>query len=183
MMSTLFLIVAIALSIAMWLRPPDITFGSIGPPTTGSAIEASTTSLTINLALPISVKNPNFFAAAFKTISATAYYPINNVAIGGGSKDDITFPSNSETTFNFPFSIDYTQAKDPDRTILNDIANRCGFTGNSRQKINVKYVITLKMKILAFTISPSFSGSTGFDCPLTQAQLEPFLGSLTGGGS
>jgi len=36
----------------------------------------------------------------------------------------------------------------------------------------VKYVITLKMKILAFTISPSFSGSTGFDCPLTQAQIE-----------
>ena len=36
----------------------------------------------------------------------------------------------------------------------------------------VKYDITLEMRILVFSISPSFSGSAGFDCPLTQAQLE-----------
>jgi hypothetical protein len=134
------------------------------------------------------VQNPNFFAATFQKISATAYYPIGNVDMGGGEKDDITFPSNSETTFSFPLSIVYTevttilkispalidqsQDKDPNRTIVNDIANRCGFNGATRQQIIVKYEIILEMRILVFSISPSFTGSAGFDCPLTQAQIE-----------
>lgn len=120
----------------------------------------------------VSVKNPNFFAASFEKISATARYPINNAELGGGSRDDITFAANSETTFNFPFSIVYTASKDPNQVIVNDIADRCGFTGNARRQIQVKYEITLQIKMIAFSISPSFSGSTGFDCPLTQAQIE-----------
>jgi LEA14-like dessication related protein len=56
-----------------------------------------------------SVKNPNFFSAAFRSISATAYYPSNGVEVGGGSRDNIAFAANSQTTFNFPFSIEYTQ--------------------------------------------------------------------------
>ncbi|PVG02779.1 hypothetical protein CPB86DRAFT_862212 [Serendipita vermifera] len=182
-MTTLFLVVAIALSFAMWLRPPDISFGSISPPTSGSAIEATTDGLKINMALPISVKNPNFFTASFEKISAKAYYPLGNVEMGGGSKDNIAFASNSDTTFNFPFSLDYTRAKDPTGSILMDISDRCGFSGNARKKIEVKYTITLQIKIVTFSISPSFTGSTGFDCPLTQDQVEPFLRSINGGTS
>jgi len=180
---TLFLVISIALALAMWLRPPDISFGSIGPPTSGSAIEASASELKINLALPISVKNPNFFSASFRSISATAYYPTNDVNVGGGERDNIVFAANSETTFNFPISIDYTQAKDPNSAILTDIASRCGFTGSAKKQIMVKYTITLKINILAITVSPSFSGQAGFDCPLSQAQIQPFLGSVNLGGS
>jgi len=185
-MSVLFVIIAIALSIAMWLRLPDVSFGRIGPPTNGSAIEVSSSDIKINLALPISVKNPNFFTASFEQISAVAYYPLGNVAMGGGSRDNIAFPANSETTFNFPFTIDYTQAEDPGSAILMDISNRCGFTGAAARQIQVNYAITLQIKILTFSISPSFNGQAGFDCPLTKAQVEPFLGPLLssgGGGS
>ncbi|KAG8835795.1 hypothetical protein FS842_006266 [Serendipita sp. 407] len=179
-MTTVFIILSIAFSIAMWLRPPDINFGSIGPPTTGSAIEATNTQLKINLAFPISVKNPNFFTVSFEQISAKAFYPINNVEIGGGSRDDISFASNSDTTFNFPFSIVYTSTKDPDGKILMDIASRCGVGGGTKKQLTVKYTITLQIKVLAFSISPSFNGQTSFDCPLTEAQLQPFLSGIGG---
>jgi hypothetical protein len=107
--------------------------------------------------------------------------------MGGGKRDDIAFPANSQTTFNFPFSIDYTQvrypvlsryslltptqAKDPGSAILMDISDRCGFTGNAKRQIRVKYDITLQIRILTFSISPSFSGQAGFDCPLTKDQV------------
>ncbi|KIM29068.1 hypothetical protein M408DRAFT_68408 [Serendipita vermifera MAFF 305830] len=182
-MSVVFAILAVAFSIAMWLRPPDVSFGSIGPPTTGSALEATASSFKINLALPISVKNPNFFAASFEKISADIYYPVGNVVMGGGAKDNIVFASNSQTTFNFPVSIDYTAAKDPNSAILTDIADRCGFSTNAKRQIQVKYVITLQIKILAFSITPSFSGQAGFDCPLSRSDIQPFLGNSLGGGS
>lgn len=53
-----------------------------------------------------------------------------------------------------------------------DIADRCGFTGKAKRQIQVKYSITLSIRILTFSISPSFNGQAGFDCPLTQAQVE-----------
>ncbi|KAG8835298.1 hypothetical protein FRC17_004342 [Serendipita sp. 399] len=135
-MTTIFVILSIAFSIAMWLRPPDISFGSIGPPTSGSAIEATNEELKINLSFPISVKNPNFFTVGFEQIAAKAYYPIGNVEIGGGSRDDISFASNSDTTFNFPFSIIYTSDKDRDGKVLMDIASRCGVGGSPKRRLD-----------------------------------------------
>lgn len=180
-MTLLVVILAVGLSIAMWLRPPDVTIGNISPPTNGSAIEASSTELKLNFALPIEVKNPNFFSVTFEQIKAKAIYPVNNVEVGGGSRDYITFETNSDTSFNFPFSIVYTQSKDPDGKVLMDIANRCGFTGSPEQPISLKYSITLRIKILVFSISPSFDGQTSFKCPLQRDQLAPFLGGLLGG--
>jgi hypothetical protein len=66
----------------------------------------------------------------------------------------------------------FLQAKDPQSVILLDIANRCGFTGNAKKQIMVKYTITLKINILAITVSPSFSGQAGFDCPLSREQIQ-----------
>jgi len=179
-MTILFLLISIALSFAMWLRPPDITFGSIQAPTSGSAIQATTSQITINLRIPIDVKNPNFFNAPFEKISAKAWYPLTGVEVGGGETDNIAFAANSETSFNFPLSIVYSQEKDPNGAMLKDISDRCGFTGNPKREIDVKYTITLSIRLIAWTISPSFTGTTGFDCPLTKDQIAPFAGNLPG---
>jgi len=179
-MTVLFLIISIALSLAMWLRPPDITFGSIQAPTSGSAIQATTSQITINLLIPIDVKNPNFFTAGFQQISAKAWYPLTGVEVGGGETNNIAFAANTETSFKFPLAIVYSQAKDPNGAMLKDISDRCGFTGNPKKNIDVKYTITLSIRIVAWTITPSFTGTTGFACPLTKDQIAPFAANLPG---
>jgi hypothetical protein len=162
----------------MWLQPPDITFGGIQAPSSGSAIQATASQITINLQIPIAVRNPNFFTAGFEKISARAWYPLTGVEFGGGEANNIAFAGNSETSFNFPLSIVYSQAKDPDSAVLKDIADRCGFTGNTKRNIDVKYTITLSIRIIAAVITPSFSGTTNFPCPVTREQIAPFAKNL-----
>ncbi|QRW00193.1 glycoside hydrolase family 28 protein [Ceratobasidium sp. AG-Ba] len=170
-MTTIFLIVSIALTLGLWVRPPDISFNGIKTPTNGSTVVAQTTGITINLNLAIGVVNPNFFAADFSAIQAKAFYPGVSQQIGGGTLNNINFPSHSDTSFLFPFSINYTESIDPNRAIIKDIAVKCGFIGNTKSDIPVNYQLTLKLKVLGLTISPSFSGSASFSCPLQASDI------------
>ncbi|KDN51789.1 hypothetical protein RSAG8_00337, partial [Rhizoctonia solani AG-8 WAC10335] len=170
-MTTVLLIVSIVLTLGLWVRPPDISFNGIKTPTNGSTVEAQTTGILINLNLAIGVVNPNFFAADFSSIQAKAFYPGVTEQIGGGVLENINFPSHSDTTFLFPFSINYTEAIDPNKKIIQDIAVKCGFIGNSKSDIPVNYSLTLKLKIAGVTVSPSFSGSASFSCPLKASDI------------
>ena len=92
-----------------------------------------------------SVRNPNFFSVAFKSITANVSYPINNTQIGGGSQDNVVFASNSKTSFTFPFTIEYSQAKDPQGAILTDIATKCGFIpGSAKTQLSLGYSLTVR---------------------------------------
>ncbi|CAE6436798.1 unnamed protein product [Rhizoctonia solani] len=181
-MTTVFLILSIVLTLGMWVRPPDISFNGIKTPTNGSTVEAQTTGIVINLNLAIGVVNPNFFAADFSSIQAKAFYPGVTEQIGGGVLENINFPSHSDTTFLFPFSINYTEAIDPNRKIIQDIAVKCGFIGNSKSDIPVNYSLTLKLKIAGVAISPSFSGSASFGCPLKASDISGLGIDLIGDG-
>lgn len=71
-------------------------------------------------------------------------YPTNNMDLGGGEKDDIVFHSHTQTTFNFPFTLDYTLADDPNHTVLEDLLSKCGIPDSSTKKdITVDYKITV----------------------------------------
>jgi hypothetical protein len=70
-------------------------------------------------------------------------YPINNTNIGRGEQNDIVFPSNTRTTFTFPFMIAYRMDHDPDNRVLLDLATKCGVIGGRRTDISVKYKITV----------------------------------------
>jgi len=70
-------------------------------------------------------------------------YPINNTNIGSGNEGNIVFPSHTTTTFDFPFTIDYQRALDPDNLILVDLATKCGILGNPSD-ISVNYKITVR---------------------------------------
>jgi len=184
-MTTLFLIISVVLTLGLWVRPPDISFNGIKTPTNGSTVVAQATGITINLNLDIGVVNPNFFAADFSSIEAQAFYPGVAAQIGGGSLSNINFPSHSDTTFLFPFAINYTEAIDPDKTIIKDIAVKCGFIGSSTSDIPVKYQLTLKLKIIGITISPSFGGTAQFACPLKASDIAGLgidIGGLLGTG-
>lgn len=69
------------------------------------------------------------------------YYPIGNTLVGGGNQSSVTFPSHSNTTFTFPFSIAYTTTMPSSTEILADLISKCGLEGGTRSDITVDYVI------------------------------------------
>jgi hypothetical protein len=91
------------------------------------------------------------------------------------------FPANTLTNVTFPFALQYTSAMDPDGTVIADIIctpsplpcklhlltllhlpAKC----TNKQQIKINYDLTLKIHIVAVTISPKISSSASIDCPV-----------------
>lgn len=51
-----------------------------------------------------------------------------STSVGGGSLDNVKIEPHANTTFQFPFQIKYDASKDPNSTILKDIASKCGIS-------------------------------------------------------
>jgi len=179
-MTIILLLLSIIATLGLWIRPPNITFNGVVFSTDGNKVELQTNGFKINLNLNISVNNPNYFSATFENISAVATYPISNTSsIGGGSLSNVKFSSHTNTQLLFPFVLDYQTSDDPSLAIAKDIATKCGVLGSTTSDIKVNYVLKLKIKILA-TITPSFSSSATFACPLTADELKGLAGGILG---
>jgi hypothetical protein len=50
--------------------------------------------------------------------------------------------------------------------MLNEIATKCGLTGEEKQDITVNYTIRLTAKVLVIKVHPTISSSATFACPL-----------------
>jgi len=173
----LFLFISILLSLVLWIRPPNINFGQVETSST-NAIQLQTSGVEINLAVNVTVDNPNYFSVDFTKIQADIFYPINNTAIGSGNRSNINIASNAQTNFTFPFDLDYQRSLDPSNAILLDLATKCGILGTATD-ITVNYKITLGIKIIFVTISPTISNTFTFPCPLTKSDIS---GLLSGAG-
>jgi hypothetical protein len=75
-----------------------------------------------------------------------AYYPINNTLVGTGNETDITFNSNSQTNFTFPFSLEFSTNMSSSTQILTDLATKCGVGGGAVQDITVDLDITVRAR-------------------------------------
>ncbi|KAG9318698.1 hypothetical protein JVU11DRAFT_794 [Chiua virens] len=182
LMITVFLIVSILLPLALWTRPPNIVVGNVQVASNGSEIQVLSDGVQINLDIPIYVSNPNYFSVSFSSIKADIYYPINNTLIGQGQENDITFHSHTNTNFTFPFSIAYTTTMASSAAIITDLLGKCGIGGSTASDITVDYDITLALRILFFTVSPTISNSASFACPLSASDISSLTSGLTGGG-
>ncbi|KAK0239978.1 hypothetical protein EDD85DRAFT_469810 [Armillaria nabsnona] len=176
-----FLILSIILSLALWIRPPNVTIGELQTvASNGSEFEITNDGVNINLGVNITVDNPNYFSVELKKVTAELFYPLNSSStgtdIGGGTSNNINFASHSETNFTFPFAIEYTQANDPNNAILLDLLQKCGILG-TKSNIDVNYKITLAIRILMVTVSPVISNSFNFACPLDSSSLSDLMGS------
>ncbi|CAA7271537.1 unnamed protein product [Cyclocybe aegerita] len=182
LLTTLFLIISIVLSLALWIRPPSIKIGEVETMTTnGSPIQQITNGIQIDFGVDISVNNPNYFSVDFKKIQAEIFYPIDDTPVGGGTASEIVIKSDAQTNFTFPFSLVYTSTEDPQSRVILDIAQKCGVIGGTRSQITVNYKITLGIRIILVTISPVISNSFRFDCPLQASDISKFLGGAIGG--
>ncbi|KAG6868712.1 hypothetical protein C0993_011650 [Termitomyces sp. T159_Od127] len=120
------------------------------------------------------VNNPNYFAVNFKEVKADIFYPINNTKVGEGDSKSVVFKANQLTNWTFPFTITYKSADDPQGRILSDLALKCGVNG-PKTNVEVKYSITLAIRILIITISPVIENNFNFPCPIDASDLKPLL--------
>jgi len=170
-----FLLLSILLSLALWIRPPNIEIKDVGPASsTGSTVQFQLDGVQINLGVNISVQNPNYFDVNFQRITAEIFYPIDDTPIGGGTSRNVVFKSNALTNWTFPFTVDYKLAKDPGGLIIIDLARKCGLVG-PKSDLTVKYKITLGIRILFITINPLVSNSFRFECPLDPNELQGLM--------
>ncbi|KAF6763944.1 hypothetical protein DFP72DRAFT_873826 [Ephemerocybe angulata] len=164
LMVAVLLIVSVVLTLALWIRPPAVTIGSVETlNTTGSLSGAD--GLTINLSVNISVNNPNYFTVDFSKLKAEIFYPINDTPMGGGESNNIEFKSNEHTNFTFPFALQYKSSNDPGSAVFVDLGTKCGLGGGPKSDIKVKYKITLGIRFLIITISPVIQNTFSFACP------------------
>jgi len=182
-MISLFLFISIVLSIVLWIRPPNIDIGNVAP---RGSTQVTADGLNISLGVTIAVDNPNFFSVTLKNIAAEINYPINNTNIGRGQESNIVFPSNTRTTFTFPFLINYRMDHDPDNRVLVDLATKCGVIGGVRSDIVVRYKISIRLQVFFITISPDVANTFTFPCPVSSADFQKLLrdaglGGLIGG--
>jgi len=178
LMIAIFMIVSIVLALALWIRPPSIVIGTAGLTSAGTSGVAFTTSgISVPLEVNISVSNPNYFSVELKKLTLDLTYPLNgnNTDVGNGTLSDITFHSHSNTNFTFPFNIDYEYASDPSYAILINMAQKCGLLGESQEDLTVDYKITVDIKILVVSISPTISNSFSLSCPFNSDELESII--------
>jgi len=173
----LFLLISIVLSLLLWIEPPNVEIGDVTPVTNGSAFQIQSDGVLINLQIPISVNNPNYFSVKFDTIDAQIFYPINNTDVGGGTLHGLNIASKAQTNFTLPFTLNYTFAIDPQYAILDDIATKCGFLGSGSQQLKVDYQINLDFKVLFIPIKPIVKNSASFTCPITTDDIAQLLKS------
>ncbi|ORY34783.1 hypothetical protein BCR39DRAFT_514697 [Naematelia encephala] len=173
---TIIMLVSIVLAIALYVRPPNVTLQSVN--LGNSPVTLTTDGLTVSFNVTISAANPNWFSVDFNEIKATAFYPGNNTnSFGGGTLYNVDFQGYNQYTFDFPFTLNYTTAADPNRVVLNDLISKCGILSGVKSDITVDYDLLLKLKVLGVSISPTVSGSASFECPITESDLEGIIGS------
>jgi hypothetical protein len=184
-MSTVFLIVSIALALALYIRPPSILIGSAQPlsGSVGNAISTTNNGLSIQLGVDISVSNPNYFGVVFPKIELELFYPINNTPVGGGIANNIDFKSRAQTNFTFPFMLTYNSSQAEANAIFSDLASKCGLGGGTKSNLNINYKITLGIRILMAVISPTISNTFSFPCPITPSEIGQLLNGLNIGNS
>lgn len=72
-----------------------------------------------------------------------------------GMAQKLMFAYVRSSTINFPFSINYTTSYDSDRTVLQDIARRCGFLGDAATQLKVNYKVKTEVRVIAVSIGPT----------------------------
>lgn len=172
-MTTLFLIISILLSLALWVRPPNITIANPVQNATQS-FTFQNGELSLNLGVNITVDNPNYFSVNLNKVELDLIYPTNNYPVGGGVKQNVDIKSNTQTNFTFPFSLNYNTSDTSGTAVLQDIISKC----TAKQDLTVKYNLKLSLRIIIVSISPTISNSFAFSCPSDIDGLQKILGGI-----
>ncbi|KAJ4490167.1 hypothetical protein J3R30DRAFT_3399579 [Lentinula aciculospora] len=181
----IYLLVVLILGLALWLRPPALSFTNPGLDP-DQQINLGTT-LTVPLELNITVNNPNFFAVDFKTLSAEVAYPdVDNTLIAEGNLTNLVIKSNEVTNFTFPINISLNLtdegADGNDLNVVLDLADKCGIIPSGpKSPIPLAIKIWIGLSILGIKITlPSISFTVNINCPIDNSEIEQKLQGILG---
>ncbi|KAI8638976.1 hypothetical protein BD408DRAFT_422229 [Parasitella parasitica] len=141
---------------------------------TSSQLSFTGDGISINFGLVVAVNNPNLLSIGLSDINATAYYPDGNgghTYIGQGYLAEQNVPKYSNFNFTFPFALEYDPSYDKDQSVLTDLVDKCGLSGNEKKDITIDYTIRLAAKVLFITVHPTISSSATFACPINNGAL------------
>ncbi|KAL9932925.1 hypothetical protein V8E36_008180 [Tilletia maclaganii] len=176
------LIIALSavLLLITFVRPPNAAVGAISSNETIPAL--GRTSLQFNMSIDITVSNPNAISATISSLDATGYDLVKpDVAVGTGRIADVRIAPKSNTTFSMPFQVNYDASNDGDRTIIHDIATKCGWLpGTSVSPLSFRFDIKTHLSVLSLGIPFSFSVSPTFTCPIPASAIQSIVGSVGG---
>ncbi|CAD6890651.1 unnamed protein product [Tilletia controversa] len=176
------LIVALSavLLIITFARPPNVAIGAISSnqtiPTLGK------TSLSFNMSVDITVANPNAISATLTELEAVGYDAVRpTVPIGRGKVTNVPIGKNANTTFSLPFVVAYDASTDDDRSLITDIATKCGWlSGSSASQLDFTFKMNAHLSVLFLAIPFSFSVSPKFTCPIPASSITSLLGQAGG---
>ncbi|TXT08624.1 hypothetical protein VHUM_02752 [Vanrija humicola] len=165
------IIVSIVLAVLLYIRPPSVVVQNFDVDTQSLTVKQG--QFSANISLQVQVNNPNWFNADFKEINVDIRYPnVPSGQFGYGAVSNANFKGYSLSTFNFPLTINYTLANDPNQAIINDLNAKCGTT---QGKINIDYTIRLWLKILGVSVKPNIGSTQTITCPLTGSDIQQVL--------
>ena len=170
-------IVAILL-VALFIRPPNL---GVRDPEIPSFDDVSYQNGEFNFLINITavISNPNTVPIDVKKFNARLYDKTNQrTSIGNCSlPNDFEIKANSNTTVKLPCTVSYDTEKDPNLSVISDLACRCGLIKNSKkQKIEFDVKTDLTVVFIAFYVPTSFTPSISFDCPLNMRMIKDILG-------
>ncbi|KIK68513.1 hypothetical protein GYMLUDRAFT_35947 [Collybiopsis luxurians FD-317 M1] len=181
----IYIIVAIILAFALWIRPPALSF--TGPALNPNQQVDFNTNLTVPLELNFTVNNPNFFSVDFKTLAAEVSYPdVGNEIVAQGNVTDLVIKSSQMTNFTFPIDItlDLTSTGN-DFQVVSDLASKCGIipAGGQKSPIPLTIKIEIALSVLGIKVSlPPISFTVNINCPLDDSAIEQKLQGILGNG-
>ncbi|TFK88099.1 hypothetical protein K466DRAFT_489643 [Polyporus arcularius HHB13444] len=172
----LFFLISIVLSLALWLRPPNIIIGQPTPDLSTFSVNGTSFSIALPVDISLccsSVNNPNYFTVILSSLDASVIYPINNTQVGSGHMADIKFKDHTQTNFTFPVTIEYDAADDPTGAVITDLATKCGVNPNvPATQVSVTVKIKVGLNIMLIPISTTINQSVNFGCNLGSSLSE-----------
>ncbi|KAI0831272.1 hypothetical protein BC628DRAFT_1461899 [Trametes gibbosa] len=172
LMIFIFLLISIILSLALWLRPPNIIVGTPTPDLNTFNIDPDTESISLGMPVNVSINNPNYFSVDISYLDATVLYPINNTQIGSGHKGKVVLNQHEQTNFTFPVTVAYNATSDPSGAVLLDLAKRCGLDGSSGSDVSLTVNVKVALKIFSIPITHTITDKVSFSCPLQSVGSE-----------
>jgi len=184
----IYIVVAIILGFALWLRPPSLAFTDPALNATQGVTFPDNT-LTVPLEMNITVNNPDFFSVDVKSLTADVSYPsVNNTVIAQGNLTNLIIQSDQQTNFSFPIIIyldlsDSTSSSNENFAVVLDLASKCGILPSGPSvpiPLNVKIGVGLSVLGISFN-TPSISFPISIGCPIDDSAIESKLQSILGG--
>ena len=94
--------------------------------------------------------------------------------MGVGHLSNQKIESRQNTTVTLPCKLEYSLEKDPNLTIIKDIARSCFQSKDKHLQILLK--VHLKVKLYSFTVPIDVNPSISFECPVTKKQIQQIVG-------